>query len=1151
MSVSSGAETQAVLHQQEEQFKALVSNLPGAVYRCAYGTVWSIEFISDRIFDLTGYPATAFISKQVRSFKSITHPDDQARVEEVIQTSLKQKQSYEVEYRFIRSDRTICWVYEKGQAIYAANGTILWLDGVISDITDRKQSEAALRKSERKLSLHLQQTALAVVEWNLDLAVTEWNLAAERIFGYRREEAVGRSAIGFLISTEDKRTVGQFWHNLLKQRDSLPSTFKNLTKSGKTIVCDWYSTPLVDDDGNVVGVASLIQDTTEQRRSNEALRRSETKNRALLKAIPDLILQIDCLGTFLDMIPAKGFETLLVDREWLGKNIYEVMPQDSAQQCMEYVERVLETGETQVYEYQLTVEDRLNDYEARLVMSGEQDVLMIVRDITEAKRHEADRKQAEMALKRAEEKYRSIVENAVEGIFQTTPDGRYLVANTMLARIYGYESPVDLMEAIEDIQHQLYVQDDRRLEFIQQMRDYGIIRNFESEVYRKDGSIIWISENAHAVIDDDGEVLIYEGTVEDITLQKRAEMIRKSAELLQVILDNIPQYIFWKDRNYRYLGCNRAYAETVGIGTAEQLIGKTDYELPVFTQVQAEYAQMYAQRVMECDQAELHIVELQPNVEGKEVWVDRNRIPIHDGQGQVIGILNTMEDITDRKFAEEALQQSEAQSRQLAQREALLNRLSGQIRNSLDLDTILSTTVHEIRNLLEVHQCNFLWYSIEGDQPRLSLSHEACHGNCPSYEQVAPIPQLNDPYIRALQQGELIQIDDLRHDNFLGVETRAHMLAKGYISLLVCPIKTHSGRLGIINCIYRDERREWSDREVDLLQAVGNQLAIALDQAELYEQSRTAALTAQAQAEQIQQTLQELQRTQAHLIQTEKMSSLGQLVAGVAHEINNPVNFIYGNLSHAHNYARDLLDLVALYQTTYAQPTPEIKTQLKAIDLEFIANDLPQILSSMSAGTDRIRQIVLSLRNFSRLDESAMKRVNIHEGIDSTLLILQSRLKTNTSHANVEVVKNYGDLPKVECYAGQLNQVFMNILSNAIDALEDQPAPRIITISTELVQEPQTQTSTNTIPEPGSEDSTPPTSVVIRIHDNGPGMSELVSSKLFDPFFTTKSVGKGTGLGLSVSYHIVVEKHGGLLKCNSRPSEGAEFYIQIPTAPVR
>lgn len=286
------------------------------------------------------------------------------------------------------------------------------------------------------------------------------------------------------------------------------------------------------------------------------------------------------------------------------------------------------------------------------------------------------------------------------------------------------------------------------------------------------------------------------------------------------------------------------------------------------------------------------------------------------------------------------------------------------------------------------------------------------------------------------------------------------------------------------------------------------------------------------------QALQALQQTQAQLIQTEKMSSLGQLVAGVAHEINNPINFIYGNLPHAADYTQDLLNLVKLYDEKYTDADSEIKAYREDIDLEFLVDDLPKMLESMRIGADRIREIVLSLRNFSRLDEAEMKRVSVHDGIDSTLLILQNRLKASPGHPGIEVIKEYGRLPLIECYAGQLNQVFMNILSNAIDALDQYNQRR-------SPEEIEANPATITIHTEAQPQATPPT-VIIQIRDNGPGIPPEHQTRLFDPFFTTKPVGKGTGLGLSISYQIVVEKHHGVLKCNSEPGKGAEFWLEIP-----
>jgi two-component system NtrC family sensor kinase len=574
-------------------------------------------------------------------------------------------------------------------------------------------------------------------------------------------------------------------------------------------------------------ITQLQAEICDRKQAEAALRQSESTHRALLNAIPDLMIRMTGDGIYLDFIPAKNFITFKAQMEWRNKSIYETLPLDLAQLRMQHVKQALQTHETQIYEHQIRIDGIVQIEEVRIVVSGKDEVLVIVRDIS-------DRKRAEDKLK-------------------------------------------------------------------------------------------------------------------------------ESQQFLQLIINNIPQWIYWKDRNSVYLGCNHNLARAVGLENPEDIIGKTDYDFPI-PQEQADHFRDSDAHLIETGTPVLHAIEKMFLADGSQIWIDSSKIPLHDAAGNVVGILGSYDDITERQQAETALRQSENRLRQQA----------------LDLE----------------------------------------------------------------------------------------------------------------------------------------------------------------------ETLRELKQTQTQLIQSEKMSSLGQLVAGVAHEINNPVSFIYGNLAHAKEYTYNLLALLNLYQKHYPAPHAEIQAKAEAIELNFLLEDLPKLLASMKVGADRIEKIIASLRTFSHTDQLETKTIDIHDGIDSTLMILQNRLKAQPKRQEIQVIKNYGNLPLVECYAGQLNQVFMNILSNSIDALEDFYIKKIdsqlfsaakklkpkgfkplIHIRTEMVDENR---------------------IRIQISDNGSGMSEAVQSRLFDPFFTTKPVGKGTGMGLSISYQIVAERHRGTIWCNSAPGEGAEFVIEIP-----
>lgn len=479
-------------------------------------------------------------------------------------------------------------------------------------------------------------------------------------------------------------------------------------------------------------------------------------------------------------------------------------------------------------------------------------------------------------------------------------------------------------------------------------------------------------------------------------------------------------------------------------------------------------------------------------------------------------------------------------------------RASQALSGEIELEQLLSTLMKVVMENAGASKCALMLSS--GDDLDLTVTAMSSNSNLASTHTELPNISLSCSYDLPVnlinyvkRTKEIFVVDNAKLEDFIANDR--YILRERPKSLLCIPIINQGKLLGILYLENNLTTGAFTRDRLELLQVITTQAAISLENAILYKdlaqakerleeyshtleekvERRTQELNENNQR--LKQAIVNLQNAQTQLIQSEKMSSLGQMVAGIAHEINNPINFIHGNITHAQEYVQDLLELIAIYQHELPNPSAQVAEKSEEIDLDFLVQDLPKVLDSMSVGTSRIRNIVLGLRNFSRLDEADMKPVDIHEGIDNTLMILQHKLKANNDRPEIQVIKEYGELPELTCYAGQLNQVFMNILSNAIDALDEgnrnnhqSPAPKI-RIITELANK-------NT--------------VKICIADNGPGINTEIQQKIFDPFFTTKPVGSGTGLGLSISYQIVVDKHKGKLICDSKLGQGTEFVIEIP-----
>ncbi|MBW4543513.1 MAG: PAS domain S-box protein [Symplocastrum torsivum CPER-KK1] len=782
------------------------------------------------------------------------------------------------------------------------------------EIVEHRQTVAALKQSQQRLSLLVQQTPMAVIEWNLDCEVSEWNPAAETMFGYKKSEAIGQHATTLMVPGCDKEQFNKIWQDLLSCQSGSCNSNQHYTPDDRSLFCEWYNIPLMEPNGSCVGVASLVQDITKRKEAEDVLRRANE-------------------------------------------------------------------------ELEQRVEKRTNElFQANEVLQAE----MIERQL------------AESALWESEARLHTVVTKAPIILYATDSNGK-------LKLLEG--------RGLERLGHQ----------------PGRFLRESDFDLYR--------------------------------------DQLK--------ILENLPDVLQSSDRSW--------------------------------------------------------IVNV-----GDSVYENR-ATPVRDKNDQVTELIGVATDITQRQQAESTLAERERYLAALVEVQHRLLSLKGEENYySLILELLgqaaNASHVYVFENSRDANEQLLLSKRGQWKTTTLSSKPETHSPQNLPYNECVP------RWAKVLAKGKTIMG---RVSEFPDQE-RVVLERIGLLSLLVLPLTVNEQFFGFIvfgNC---EEARVWTASEVDLLRAAAAALSLQHERSKAEVALRQSEAQLREQATQLEQTLHQLKKAQAQLVQSEKMSSLGLMVAGIAHEINNPVCFVYGNLTPASEYIQELLDLVDLYRQHYPVPVPAISEYTQEIDLDFLMEDLPDLLESMKVGAERIRDIVASLRTFSRLDEAKMKRVNIHEGLDSTLLILQHRLREKPGHPKIQVIKKYATLPLIECYAGQLNQVFTNILANAIDALESHtvsseqveseilspPSSPCIQICTEIVDSLEShQDSKN---------------VVIRIRDNGPGMTESVRLRLFDPFFTTKPVGQGTGLGLSISYQIVVAEHRGELRCVSAPGQGTEFCIQIP-----
>ncbi|EKQ71266.1 PAS domain S-box [Leptolyngbyaceae cyanobacterium JSC-12] len=710
----------------------------------------------------------------------------------------------------------------------------------------------------------------------------------------------------------------------------------------------------------------------------------------------------------------------------------------------------------------------------------------------------SDRKQAELALVELSRQLKKAQEVAHLGHWSLDRVTQKITWSEEVFKIFS--RPLERGEpSFEEYLQQIHP-DDRSL-IIERLAaaNQGIPQDFDYRILSPDGTIRYL--NSRLELDFQGEQASrLFGIVMDITDRRVAEL--ELERFFTISLD----LLCIADTSGRFRRLSQAWLDVLGY-SLQELEGQDflDFVHP--------------------DDIDATLAAVSNLDEGQTVLKFTNRYRTKAGSYRHIEWLAVPQEELIYAAARDITERVEAQARleALLNRTQLLNDLSYQIRQSLDLSQIIETVVDSVFNQLRVDICTFVRYWEEDGHPYSETVHEKRCPEVPSRVGIYDLAQ-HPFYHQSLLKNQIstFNLQNAGKNYDQGIYEFCESV--GVSLYLMLPIRT-SGEVACLELGRIDGSQEWRRDEIELLESLGMQIAIAMQQAALYQ-------TAQRQTQELQAAYQELQETQVQLIQAEKMSSLGQLVAGIAHEINNPVSFIYGNLEPMAGYASNLLEIIHAYQDTYPQPTTELSQLVEELDLPFIIDDLPKIIQSMKTGADRIRDIVTSLRTFSRLDEAQLKDIDLHENIDSTLMILQNQLNGRSGNAEIEIIRNYGNLSKVECYIGLLNQVFMNLLVNGIHAIEERrevennPNYRgVITITTH-----QDESGT----------------ILISVQDNGIGMTEQVKTKIFEPFFTTKSVGSGTGMGLPTSYQIVTKYHQGTIDFDSTLGVGTTFRVRLP-----
>jgi len=896
-------------------------------------------------------------------------------------------------------------------------GNITGVVGVARDISDRKQAEIALQQSEEKYRCLIEATSQIIWDTNANGEVVTEQPGWSAFTGRTYEEMKGWKWLND-IHPDDREETARIWSQAVTNRTIYKIEHRLRRYDGEYRYMSVRAVPILNADSSIREWVGVHADITPRKRAEAELR----QQKEFLSSIYDsvdysiFVLDIGADGEFRYSGWNRGAELLSgISSEFgRGKTPEEILSESTAaffrnklRECVLenssiFYERAISFGTTETWS--ITTLTPLRDESGK--------ICHIVGSATNI----TDRKKAEQAL--AEQLKLSVFtadvgialtqNHTLPATLQNCTHAVVRHLDAAFARIWTLNEQENVLELQAsagmythiDGAHSRVVVGEFKIGLIAKDRQPYLTNDVLEDARVSDRE--WAAREGMVafagyplIVDDqlvgviamfaryelNESTLIALASIADaialgIKRKQTEEALARQQQTLRGIIDNAPIWVWMANASGRMLLVNKTFCQDVAI-SEENFLAASHYSevlgleasancMGSDVQAWSQDTPFYAEEVLQLADGEYHHLET-------------IKTQVKDASGNAIGLIGLGLDVTQERESKRKLQDSEAKFRKLAEQEALLNQLASNIRASLDLDTILATTVRQIRELLQLDRCLFIWYQPEAAPPVWNITYEAKNPDLPSMLGLYPT-DITGSHAAHIANLEIIRIDDF--ETVADRVERNFFISTGFKSLLDIPLQTQSGKIGVIACVTCGVVRHWSDEEVELLMAVGNQLTIAINQSELYTQSVDSARIAQEQTKQLELALCELKLAQTQLIQAEKMSSLGQMVAGIAHEINNPVSFIFGNLTYTQEYTGNLMKLLQMYRDELPEPPAAIRDEIDTLELDFLLDDLPKMLSSMQVGATRIRDIVRSLRNFSRLDESDMKKVNIHEGID-------------------------------------------------------------------------------------------------------------------------------------------------------------------------